>query len=106
MTDPIPSGEWPNRGKELVVTASIMVAISTLITIWRVTVRFRLAPWLSVSDWLMTGGVVHDNLALTQNLADKVPPDSQLPRLRVCHSGCERWPGPADGRSVVVSKTP
>lgn len=50
--------DWPNRGHELITTSVVMTVFCTLVTVWRVAVRFRVSPWLGVSDWLMIGGVV------------------------------------------------
>ncbi|KAF2127474.1 hypothetical protein P153DRAFT_295109 [Dothidotthia symphoricarpi CBS 119687] len=58
MSDSRASKEWPNRGHELIATASAMATFSTLVALWRVIVRLRVNPWLGVSDWLMIGGVI------------------------------------------------
>ncbi|KAH9876723.1 hypothetical protein J1614_003855 [Plenodomus biglobosus] len=58
MNDTQPAKEWPNRGSELIATATTMAVLSTLVATWRVIVRFRIHPWLGLSDWLMIGGVI------------------------------------------------
>jgi len=59
MVDPSSNtGEWPNRGHELVVSASTMATLATVVAGWRLAVRFRMSPWMGLSDWLMLGGVV------------------------------------------------
>ncbi|KAJ4295035.1 hypothetical protein N0V90_007043 [Kalmusia sp. IMI 367209] len=58
MSDTTTPKEWPNRGHELVGTAIAMATLSTLVALWRVIVRFRISPWLGLSDWLMIGGVI------------------------------------------------
>ncbi|KAF2027633.1 hypothetical protein EK21DRAFT_102349 [Setomelanomma holmii] len=35
-----------------------MAALSTLVAGWRLVVRFRMNPWMGLSDWLMLGGVI------------------------------------------------
>ncbi|KNG48646.1 hypothetical protein DDE82_002708 [Stemphylium lycopersici] len=61
--NPSSTRKWPNRGNELIITASIMATLSTLVAIWRLIVRFRMSKWLGVSDWLMAGGVILNFLA-------------------------------------------
>ena len=56
---------WPNRGNDLIITASIMAIFCTLIAGWRLAVQFRNSLWLSVSDWLMLAGVVRPSHPLT-----------------------------------------
>ncbi|KAL1604764.1 hypothetical protein SLS60_004304 [Paraconiothyrium brasiliense] len=53
-----PDFQWPNRGWELIADAIAMTTLCTLVAIWRVVVRFRVNPWLGLSDWLMIGGVI------------------------------------------------
>lgn len=53
-----PPGGWPNRGPELIRTASVMATLATLMAGWRLVVRFRMNPRMGMSDWLMLGGVV------------------------------------------------
>lgn len=58
MSDAEPAKEWPSRGNELIATATTMAALSSIVAIWRLAVRFRIQPWLGWSDWLMIGGVM------------------------------------------------
>jgi hypothetical protein len=58
MADSPSTEEWPNRGHELIVTASTMATLCTLVAGWRIIVRMQVKPWLGISDWLMIGGVV------------------------------------------------
>ncbi|KAG9186679.1 hypothetical protein G6011_09787 [Alternaria panax] len=58
MADSPSTEEWPNRGHELIVTASTMATLCTVVAGCRIIVRMQIKPWLGLSDWLMIGGVI------------------------------------------------
>ncbi|KAF1975321.1 hypothetical protein BU23DRAFT_459433 [Bimuria novae-zelandiae CBS 107.79] len=50
------SEQWPNKGGEVIRVAIAMAILSALSTIWRLALRFRVSPWMGLSDWLMLAG--------------------------------------------------
>ena len=50
--------EWPNRGPEVIRVAVAMTIFAALSTAWRLALRFRVSPWMGLSDWLMLAGTV------------------------------------------------
>lgn len=58
MGTPAELEPWPNRGPEVVRVALAMAILAALSTIWRLVLRFRVSPWMGLSDWLMFAGTV------------------------------------------------
>lgn len=55
--------QLPTLHRELIGVSTLMIFLSTVFTVWRIFVRYKVSHWMGWSDWLMIVGAVSNKPA-------------------------------------------